>query len=79
MWGTCTLMEVAVQDLTIAGVEPNFTLLVPWLAPKLVPVMVTRAPGEAVEGEMDVIPGPSAWPTPPIWPAILLITSVAFS
>src|SRR5271165_2750080 len=62
MCGTCTLIEVAVQDLTAVAVEPNFRVLVPWLAPKFVPLMVMKAPGEPEGGEIDVIAGPRAVP-----------------
>jgi len=43
--GTDTVMLVALQALAAAAVIPlNVTVLVPWVAPKLVPVMVIDVP-----------------------------------
>jgi len=42
--GTGAVMLVALQPVGVAAVPLNFTVLVPWEAPKLVPVMVTEAP-----------------------------------
>jgi hypothetical protein len=42
--GTGTAMLVALQLVGVPAVPLNVTVLVPWLAPKLVPVIVTDAP-----------------------------------
>jgi len=42
--GIVTCMEFAFQLVTVAGVPLNVTALVPWVAPKLVPVIVTDEP-----------------------------------
>src|SRR5947209_10353072 len=42
--GTGTTIDVALQLVGVAAVPLNLTVLVPWVAPKLVPVMVTDAP-----------------------------------
>jgi len=43
--GTGTVMLVGLQALAAAAVIPlNVTVLVPWVAPKLVPVMVMEVP-----------------------------------
>ena len=56
--GTGTTIEVALQlVMTVAAVPLNVTLLVPRLAPKLVPVIVTDAPTAPLVGDMLVIFG----------------------
>src|SRR6266849_4028349 len=55
--GTVTPMLVALQLLTVAVVPLKVTELLPWLAPKLVPVMVTAAPTAPVVTERLVILG----------------------
>jgi hypothetical protein len=42
--GTATMMLVALQLVTVAAVPLNVTVLVPWAAPKPVPVIVTAVP-----------------------------------
>ena len=42
--GTGTVMLVALQLVGVAAVPLNVTVLVPWLAPKFEPVIVTGAP-----------------------------------
>jgi len=42
--GTGTAMLVALQLVGVAAVPLNFTVLVPWLAPKFAPVIVHRRP-----------------------------------
>ena len=51
--GTVTVIEVGFQPAvtTVAVVPLNFTVLVPWVAPKFAPVIVTSAPTGAVEGD----------------------------
>jgi hypothetical protein len=39
--GTVTVMLVALQLLAVAAVPLNFTVLSPWVAPKLLPLIVT--------------------------------------
>jgi len=49
--GTGTTIDVALQLVGVAAVPLNVTVLVPWLAPKFVPVMVTGAPTAAAGGD----------------------------
>jgi hypothetical protein len=42
--GTGTTIREALQLVGIAAVPLKLTVLVPWVAPKLVPVMVTEVP-----------------------------------
>jgi hypothetical protein len=42
--GTGTLIEVAAQVVGVAGVPLNLTVLVPCVAPKFVPLIVTEVP-----------------------------------
>jgi len=48
--GTVTLIELSVQDVTGAGVDPNCTVP-PGAGPKCAPLIVTDAPGGAEGGE----------------------------
>lgn len=48
--GTGTAMLLALQLVGVAAVPLNFTLLLPWVAPKLAPVMVTMVPIEPAVG-----------------------------
>jgi hypothetical protein len=58
--GTVTLIEVALQLVTVAGSPlKRTTPVVPWLAPKFWPEMVTAAPAAPVEGEIPLILGPA--------------------
>ena len=42
--GTGTLMLVALHAVGVPAVPLNVTVLVPWLAPKFAPAMVTEVP-----------------------------------
>jgi len=56
--GTVATMDVALQlPIVVAVVPLNFTVLVPWVDPKLVPVMVTDAPIAPEVGDKLVILG----------------------
>jgi hypothetical protein len=56
--GTDTTMAVALQLVGVAGPPPlKVTVLVPWLAPKFVPVMVIEAPGTPELGVRLVMVG----------------------
>ena len=51
-------MDVVLQLVIVVAVVPlNFTVLVPCVAPKFVPVMVTDAPTAPVVGERLVMVG----------------------
>ena len=56
--GAAALIEVALQPVTLAGNPLKRTTLVPWLAPKFWPEIVTAVPAAPVEGEMPVMLGP---------------------
>jgi mannitol/fructose-specific phosphotransferase system IIA component len=49
--GTGTAMLVADQLVGVAAVPLNFTVLVPWVAPKFVPVIVTAVPTGPLVGD----------------------------
>src|ERR1035438_3842666 len=53
--GTVTIMPVAFQLVTLASVPSKVTVLVPWVAPKLVPPMLTRDPTDPDDGNKFVI------------------------
>jgi len=55
--GTVTAMLVALQFVTLAPVLPKFTVLVPCVEPKLVPVMVTAVPTGPEAGDRLAMPG----------------------
>jgi hypothetical protein len=55
--GTGTAMLVAVQVVGVAVVPLNLTVLVPWVAPKFVPVIVTEVPVKPDVGFRPVILG----------------------
>src|ERR1017187_8392598 len=56
--GTLTVMLLALQAAAAAAVVPlNVTVLLPWLAPKFVPVMVTAVPTGPEVGDRLVMPG----------------------
>src|SRR5260370_32638227 len=55
--GTGATMLVALQLVGVASVPLNCTVLVPWVAPKFVPVMVTDVPTAAEVGDKPVTPG----------------------
>lgn len=55
--GTAAVMLVALQFVAVAVVPLNFSVLVPWLAPKFVPAIVTTAPTAPLDGESIVMLG----------------------
>ncbi len=55
--GTVTVTLVALQLVTVAAVPLNFTVPLPWLEPKFVPVMTTVAPTAPVVIDRLVMPG----------------------
>ena len=56
--GTLTAMEVALQlVIDVTAVVLNFTVLVPWVVPKFVPVIVTDAPTAPVVNDKLLIAG----------------------
>ena len=55
--GTGTTIDAAPQLVGVAVVPLNLTVLVPWVAPKLVPAIVTDVPTAPLVGESEVIPG----------------------
>src|SRR5215472_4589427 len=56
-FGTGTLMVVALQPVGVAVIPLNVTVLLPWLAPKFAPVMVTGAPIVPLVGLTEVMLG----------------------
>src|SRR6266481_10127201 len=56
--GTGTVMLVALHAAGVPGVPLNVTVLVPWLAPKFVPVIVTEVPTAPEVGFRFVMEGP---------------------
>jgi hypothetical protein len=59
--GTGTTIEVALQLVGVAVVPLKLTVLVPWLAPKFEPLIVTDVPIAPEDGERPLIDG--AWIT----------------
>jgi hypothetical protein len=57
--GTTATMLVSLQLVTEAATEPNTTELVPWVAPKPVPVMVTELPAGPEGGPRLEMSGPA--------------------
>src|SRR5208283_2914188 len=57
--GTGTTMLVPLQLVGVPAVPLNFTVLVPRLVPKFVPVIATTVPAAPVFGLRLVIPGPA--------------------
>ena len=56
--GTLATMTVSDQLVIVVAVVPlNLTVDVPWIAPKLVPVMVTEVPTGPERGLIEVIAG----------------------
>ena len=55
--GTAAAMLVFVHELTVAAVPLNVTPPLPWLDPKLVPVMVTEVPTDPEVGDRLLIFG----------------------
>jgi hypothetical protein len=62
--GTCTEMLAAPQLVGVAAVPLNVTVLVPWVAPKFAPVIVTAAPTIVDVGERLVMLGATVKTTP---------------
>jgi hypothetical protein len=60
--GTGTAILVALQLVGDAAIPLNVTVLVPWVAPKLDPEMVTEVPTGPDDGLRFEIPGPAAPP-----------------
>jgi hypothetical protein len=58
--GTGTTMDVALQLVGVAVVPLNFTVLLPLVAPKLVPMMVTEVPTAPETGDKPVMFGADA-------------------
>jgi hypothetical protein len=56
-FGTGTVTLVALQLVGVATMPLKVTVLVPWLAPKFEPVMITGAPIAPEVGLREVIPG----------------------
>jgi hypothetical protein len=55
--GTCTTIEVALQLLGVALVPLKLTVLVPWLAPKFDPLIITDVPTTPEDGDRPLITG----------------------
>src|SRR5437879_15424 len=55
--GTVVAILVALQLVTVAAVPLNFTVPLPWVAPKFVPVIVTAAPTAPVVTDRLVMCG----------------------
>jgi hypothetical protein len=56
--GTAALMDVALHKVIVIAVVPlNFTVLVPWLVPKPLPVIVTDVPAPPEVGDRLVMLG----------------------
>jgi len=72
--GTGTPILPALQVVGVAVVPLNFTVLVPWLDPKLAPVIVTDAPTAPDVGERLVILG--AGTTVKVTPLLALLETV---
>ena len=62
--GTVTVIEVSLQVVGVAEVPLKVTVLVPWVAPKLVPVIATDAPSGPAIGPNPLIPGVTVNVTP---------------
>ena len=63
--GTVTTMLVALQLVGVAAVPLNFTVLVPCVAPKFVPVIVTDVPANPDVGLSVAMLGAMGFPPPP--------------
>jgi hypothetical protein len=55
--GTCVTILDALQVVTVATLPLKVTVLVPWVAPKLAPEIVTDVPAAPVSGERPVTVG----------------------
>jgi hypothetical protein len=69
-------MLVSVQLEGVAAVPLNFTVLVPWVEPKFVPVIVTEVPIGPEVGERFVIVGPEAVVTVNVTPLLATAPTV---
>jgi hypothetical protein len=56
--GTVATIDVGLQPVAVAAVPSNVTVLVPWMAPKFVPVIVTDVPTGPELGDKAVMLGP---------------------
>jgi hypothetical protein len=59
-FGTVAIIRVVLQLVTVAAIPLKVTVLVPWLARKLVPMIVTEVPGAADVGDRLLILGAGA-------------------
>jgi hypothetical protein len=59
--GIVTTMLVSLQLFTVAAVEPTRRIFEPWVAPKLVPVIVTWVPTGPDKGFKPVMVGAGVW------------------
>src|SRR5713226_3516958 len=62
--GTGATMLVALQLVGVAAVPLNVTVLVPWVAPNVVPLIVTESPTTPEVGDRLLIFGPTVKITP---------------
>jgi hypothetical protein len=62
--GTGVTMLAAVQLAGVAAVPLNVTVLVPWVAPNVVPLIVTESPTAPEAGDRALIFGPTVKVTP---------------
>jgi hypothetical protein len=74
--GTGTTMELALQLVGVAAVPLNRTVLVPGVAPKFDPVIVTTAPIDPDVGERLEIAGPCADVTVNVMPLLMTLLTV---
>jgi hypothetical protein len=66
--GTATMMAVLLQLVGVASVPLKLTVLLPWVAPKLIPLMVTDVPTGPELGDKPLTSGP--------FPAILKVVII---
>jgi hypothetical protein len=67
--GTGATIEVALQLVGVAAVPLKVTVLLPWVAPKFAPLMVTEVPTCPEVGERLAMLGPAGSPPTPQLPA----------
>jgi hypothetical protein len=70
------LIEVLAQVVGVAGVPLKVTVLVPWVVPKLVPLIVTEVPTTAELGVTLVMPGSTVKLTPALATPLTLTTTL---
>ena len=63
--GTGATMLVALQLVGVAAVPLNFNVLVPWVAPKFAPLIVTEVPTDPDVGFRPVMLAGEGFPPPP--------------